>query len=237
MGYIIELVQYRPFEIMTELLQQVMAEIAKLPDDTQDSIASRLMSDLKDEQAWTDSFATTTTRIARKVQVVPHNPNWLSEFDTEANQIAVALGENAVAIHHIGSTSIETIHAKPIIDILIEVRSIDKVDDRNSAMQTLGYECLGEFGIADRRFFRKNNAAGIRTHHVHIFDVDSAQIARHLAFRDYINAHPEAAWEYSELKQSLARQYPQNIQAYMDGKDGFIRSIDIKAAAWRITSN
>jgi GrpB-like predicted nucleotidyltransferase (UPF0157 family) len=175
--------------------------------------------------------------MIRKVEVVPYNPNWRSEFEIEAQQIAVALGENVVAIHHIGSTSIETIHAKPIIDILIAVRSIDKVDDRNPAIQALSYECLGEFGIAGRRFFRKNNPAGIRTHHIHTFEVDSAQIDRHLAFRDYLNAHPEAARQYSELKQQLARQYPHDIQAYMDGKDGFIRSIDLKAAAWRLASN
>jgi GrpB-like predicted nucleotidyltransferase (UPF0157 family) len=99
--------------------------------------------------------------MTRKVEVVPHHPNWRKEFEIEAQQIAIALGDNAVAIHQIGSTSIATIHAKPIIDILVEVRSIDKVEGRNPAMQALGYECMGEFGIKDRRFFRKDNAAGI----------------------------------------------------------------------------
>jgi GrpB-like predicted nucleotidyltransferase (UPF0157 family) len=169
----------------------------------------------------------------RKVEVVPHRLSWRNEFETESSQIAIALGVNAVAIHHIGSTSIETIYAKPIIDILVEVRSISHVDDRNSQMQTLGYECLGEFGIPERRFFRKNNAAGIRTHHIHIFNVNSAQVKRHLAFRNYLNFHPEAARAYSELKQSLAQLYPDDIQSYMDGKNGFIQDIDLKAAKWQ----
>jgi GrpB-like predicted nucleotidyltransferase (UPF0157 family) len=171
--------------------------------------------------------------MIRKVEVVPHNPNWRSLFETESKQIAIALGENVVAIHHIGSTSIETIYAKPIIDILVEVKSIDRVDDQNSSMQLLGYQCMGEFGIKDRRFFLKDNPDGIRTHHVHIFEIGSAQITRHLSFRDYLNVHIEEALTYSSLKRSLAEKYPDDIESYMDGKHDFIQEIDRKAAEWR----
>lgn len=171
--------------------------------------------------------------MTRKVEVIPHNPNWHSWFETESNQITLALGENVVAIHHIGSTSIETIYAKPIIDILVEFSSIAKVDERNPMMETIGYECMGEFGIKDRRFFRKDNAGGIRTHHIHIFEVNSAQVVRHLSFRDYLNAHTEAALKYSMLKRSLAKQYSHDIERYMDGKAGFIQEIDRQAVEWR----
>jgi GrpB-like predicted nucleotidyltransferase (UPF0157 family) len=178
--------------------------------------------------------------MTRKVEVVPHNPNWHSLFGTESKQIRLALGENAVAIHHIGSTSlaslpevIGTIYAKPIIDILVEFTSISKVDERNPMMETIGYECMGEFGIKDRRFFRKDNAGGIRTHHIHIFEVNSAQIVRHLSFRDYLNTHTEDALKYSILKRSLAQQYPHDIERYMDGKSGFIQEIDLQAVEWR----
>ena len=168
-----------------------------------------------------------------KVEVVPHDPNWRSAFESESKQIALALMENVVAIHHIGSTAIPQIHAKPIIDMLVEVKDITKVDTQTSAMEALGYEAMGEFGISGRRFFRKANEAGIRTHHLHGFEVNSAQIERHLAFRDYMITHSEAAQEYSELKRKLAKKYPDNIQGYMDGKDGFIKAMDRKAAKWR----
>ena len=168
-----------------------------------------------------------------KVEVVPHDPNWRSAFETESKLIALALGENVVAIHHIGSTAIPQIHAKPIIDMLVEVKDILKIDTHSSEMEALGYQALGEFGIPGRRFFRKGNEAGIRTHHIHSFEVGSPQIERHLAFRDYMITHSEAAQEYSELKRKLAKKYPDNIQAYMDGKDGFIKEIDLKAAKWR----
>ncbi len=171
--------------------------------------------------------------MTRRVEVIPHDPNWLDLFETESKQIAIALGENAIAIHHIGSTSIETIYAKPIIDILVEVKSIDRVDDQNSSMQLLGYHCMGEFGIEKRRFFLRDNQNGIRTHHIHAFEVGSAQIARHLAFRDYLNIHIEDALIYSLLKRSLAKKHPYDIQGYMDGKHELIQEIDRKAAEWR----
>jgi GrpB-like predicted nucleotidyltransferase (UPF0157 family) len=171
--------------------------------------------------------------MTRKVEVVPHNPNWRNLFETESKQITIALGEKIVVIHHIGSTSIEKIYAKPIIDILVEVKSIDRVDDQNSSMQLLGYQCMGEFGIKDRRFFRKDNLDGIRTHHIHAFEVGSAQISRHLAFRDYLNVYIDDALAYSSLKRSLAAKYPDDIEGYMDGKHEFIQEIDRQAAEWR----
>jgi GrpB-like predicted nucleotidyltransferase (UPF0157 family) len=171
--------------------------------------------------------------MMRKVTVVPPDRNWQSAFESESSQLAVTFGDNAIAIHHIGSTSIATIYAKPIIDILVEVKDLATVDDRNAEISALGYVAMGEFGIAGRRFFRKDNNDGIRTHHIHTFTAGSAQVTRHLAFRDYMRSHPEAAREYSELKQQLAQKYPYDIESYMDGKDGFIKEIDRKAVAWR----
>jgi GrpB-like predicted nucleotidyltransferase (UPF0157 family) len=171
--------------------------------------------------------------VTRKVEIVPHDPNWQGVFEAESQQVTAALGNNAIAIHHIGSTAIPPIHAKPIVDMLVAVTDIFKVDENNASMQALGYEVMGEFGIVGRRFFRKDNNRGTRTHHIHTFEISSAQIDRHLAFRDYMRSHPEDAQKYSELKQYLAQEYPQDIAGYMDGKDEFIKEIDRKAQAWR----
>src|SRR5919198_672780 len=166
----------------------------------------------------------------RKVEVVPHSPQWRDAFETEAEHVAAALGENVVAVHHIGSTAIPNIYAKPVIDLLVEVRDITEVDGRSSAMKLLGYEVMGEFGIFGRRYFRKDNREGVRTHQIHAFEAGSAQVERHLAFRDYMIAHPEDARKYSELKRKLAQEHPQNIERYMDGKDDFIKEMDRRAA-------
>lgn len=167
-----------------------------------------------------------------KVEVVSYNPSWPRKFEEESKQIAIALGENIVTIHHMGSTSIPNIYAKPVIDILVEVKDIAKLDEQSLAMETLGYEVMGEFGIPGRRYFRKENQ-GIRTHNVHTFEVNSPEIIRHLAFRDYMITHPEAAQKYGELKRQLAKHYPDDINGYMDGKDSFVKEMEKKALAWR----
>jgi GrpB-like predicted nucleotidyltransferase (UPF0157 family) len=166
-----------------------------------------------------------------QIKVVPHNTRWQEIFQTEARHIAAALGENVIAIHHIGSTAIPNIFAKPVIDLLVEVRDIAQLDGRSSAMESLGYEVMGEFGMPGRRYFRKDDEEGIRTHQIHAFESGSIEVERHLAFRDYMIAHPDEARLYSELKCKLA-EHSQDLDGYMDGKDDFIKEMDRKAALW-----
>ena len=166
------------------------------------------------------------------IQVIPYDPAWPDEFSREASNITRALGSFAITLQHIGSTSIPGIWAKPIIDLLGSVEQIEECDGHNATFASLGYEPMGEFGIAGRRYFRKITAAGVRTHHLHVFQVGSPQIARHLAFRDFLRAHPVHARAYAALKRKLAAQFPHDLDGYCDGKDAFIREMDAKAATW-----
>jgi GrpB-like predicted nucleotidyltransferase (UPF0157 family) len=168
-----------------------------------------------------------------KVEVVPPNPAWKPAFEAESKQIALIMQENVVAIHHIGSTAIPGIYAKPVIDFLIEVNDIRKTDEQSAAIITIGYEAMGEFGLPGRRYFRKNRSPDVRTHNVHTYQVGSPEINRHLAFRDYMIAHPAAAQYYSDLKRELAKQYPQDLESYMDGKDEFVKRMEKQALEWR----
>jgi GrpB-like predicted nucleotidyltransferase (UPF0157 family) len=172
-----------------------------------------------------------------RIEVVAPDSKWKGQFRREADQIVRALGDIVVAIHHIGSTAIPDIYAKPIIDILLEIDRLGQFDGRaSSVLGSLGYEGLGELGISGRRYFRKNNAGGMRTHQVHAFQTGDAHIRRHLAFRDYLVAHAEVARAYSDLKQDLAKRNPEDIEAYMEGKDPFIKEHEAKALAWLGTS-
>lgn len=171
--------------------------------------------------------------MSQRVHLVPHDAQWADEFARESSRVAEAFGEWHVVIHHIGSTAIPGICAKPVIDMLAVVRDVARLDAQEAEMQALGYEALGEFGLAGRRYFRKDDARGQRTHQVHAFQAGSPQIARHLAFRDYLRAHPGVAREYEALKQQLAARHPADISAYTDGKDALIAEIDARAAAWR----
>ena len=168
-----------------------------------------------------------------KVRVVPYDPAWPHAFENEASRIAEVLRNIAVAVHHIGSTAIPGIPAKPIIDILVEITDLPSLDTGSVAMVALGYESMGEFGIPRRRYFRKNNAEGVRTHQIHAFEAGSDGAHRHLAFRDYMIAHDSAANAYGELKRSLALQHPDSIEAYMNGKDAFVKQHEALALAWR----
>jgi len=153
-------------------------------------------------------------------------------FDAEAVVLRRCLGDNAMAIHHIGSTAVPGLCAKPIIDLLVEVASLDDVDVRNAEMARAGYEAMGEFGIAGRRYFRKRDRAGVRSHHVHAFACGSSDVTRHLAFRDYLKAHPADARRYGDLKRALASVHHDDIDAYMDGKDALVKALERAALAW-----
>lgn len=168
----------------------------------------------------------------RKIVVVPYHPGWPEQYRVEAAKIAAVFGPELVAIHHIGSTSVPGLSAKPIIDMMPVVRDIERVESFNPAMVQLGYEPKGENGIPGRRYFAKGGDAN-RSHHVHIFALDNPEVNRHLDFRDYLIVHPAEARHYAALKAELAQQFPYDILDYMAGKDGLIKEILQKARAWR----
>lgn len=162
--------------------------------------------------------------MSHAIVVVPYNPAWADIYRVEAEEIQRALGHNCVEIHHIGSTSVPGLAAKPIIDILPVVRDIAAVDAARSAMEALGYQAMGEHGIPMRRFFQKGNEN--RTHNVHIYEQGNPEIARHLKFRDWLCTHPEDRDAYAHLKEELAKRYPADIFAYTLGKEAFVAMID-----------
>ena len=93
-------------------------------------------------------------------------------------------------------------------------------------------QAMGEFGMQGRRYFRKDSGAGVRTHQVHAFAAGSPHLARHLAFRDYLRAHPETAREYGTLKLRLAESCRGDVEAYIAGKDAFVKDAERKALEW-----
>ncbi len=168
----------------------------------------------------------------RKVEVVPPDPAWAQTFEEEAGQITAALGDEVVAVHHIGSTAIPGISAKPIVDFLVEVHRIEAVDDLSGAMTERGYEAWGEHGLPGRRFFMRGRGSR-RVCHIHVFQEGTREAERHLAFRDYMVSHPEDARAYGCLKERLAKEFSTDIEAYMDGKDAFIKDAERKALSWK----
>ncbi|ALO44922.1 GrpB family protein [Pseudohongiella spirulinae] len=171
------------------------------------------------------------------ILVVDHDPGWGKMFEKEASRICLALSDTVVQVHHIGSTAIAHTKAKPVIDMLLEVNLLESLDQKSPSLEALGYEVKGEFGIPGRRYFRLSDAAGRRTHQIHAFEVGSQNVARHIAFRDYMRAHPSIAVEYGELKERLARASPNDMDAYINGKDAFVKEHERLALIWRSSGN
>ncbi|MBS0635642.1 MAG: GrpB family protein [Verrucomicrobia bacterium] len=157
------------------------------------------------------------------IQVVPYDPRWAKAFEEEAKKLEHILGKNCLGVHHIGSTSVPGLHAKPVIDIMIVVKNILDVDKAVEHFEKLGYSAKGEFGIPFRRHFQKGDF--LRTHNIHIFEEGAAEIDNHIHFRDYLKTSPQASQEYAELKIELAKRHPHNIIAYCEGKEGFVHKI------------
>ena len=145
----------------------------------------------------------------RDIEIVPYNLDWPELFKTESIKIQQALGDNCIEIHYIGSTSVPELAAKPIIDMIPVVRDIGAVN--NLAMEALGYEAKGEFGIPFRSYFTKGK--DIRTHNIHIFEQGNLEIERHLKFRDWMRNNPVDKEAYANIKNSLAEKFPKCIEA------------------------
>ncbi|MGE9213184.1 GrpB family protein [Exiguobacterium aurantiacum] len=166
----------------------------------------------------------------RKVEVIPYDPIWATKFEEEAAKLQRLFEDELVAIHHIGSTSVPGLDAKPIIDIMPVVRQIERIDDWVGHMEALGYRSFGEHGIPRRRFFAKGEE--VRTFHVHMFEDGDDGVIRHLAFRDYLITFPDVRDEYASLKQQLASQHPDDIESYIQGKQDWVSATERAATIW-----
>ncbi|MEM9725428.1 MAG: GrpB family protein [Pseudomonadota bacterium] len=164
--------------------------------------------------------------------VEPHTPRWSEDFRREKAEILNALGDHQIALHHIGSTAVPALLAKPIIDLLGETSDLRAFDAIAVVLESLRYQAMGAYGIEGRRFFRKFDREGRRSHHLHVFERGSPHIERHLAFRDYLIAHPEAASAYGALKADLTRGAGVTWEQYIAGKDSFVRLTEASALKW-----
>ncbi len=166
--------------------------------------------------------------MPQHITVLDYNPEWPRKFEEEKEKITAILKDNCAAIYHIGSTSVPGLAAKPIIDILAAVKSLEKADEVSEEFSKIGYEWMGEFGIAGRRYLRKGGDE--RTHQIHIFHMeDQKNIVRHLAFREYMRTHEKEREEYGKLKKELAKHFPYDIDGYCDGKEEFIQRMEAQA--------
>ena len=167
--------------------------------------------------------------MGRLIEIVDYDPNWIKAFEDEAAPVKHVFGQRMLEIHHVGSTSVPNLAAKPIIDTLVVLDDTSDIDRFSPAMQLLGYRVRGECLDAEipgtpGRFYLTKETNGVRSHHTHVCAIGHQDILDKLAFRDYLRANREVAIAYAELKRRAAIDHRFDNISYMRAKDSFVKS-------------
>ena len=165
------------------------------------------------------------------VAVEPHNTEWEAAAQQTISQLRSILGSIVTDAQHIGSTSIKDICAKPIIDIVVGVRNFSDILGMNDVLEKNGFIFRGQ-DVPDQYLYVCGDD-DTRTHHIHTVIYGSEAWNNYINMRDYLNCHPADAQAYSELKEKLAEQYPDDRNKYAELKSGLISEILKKAHEWR----
>ena len=163
--------------------------------------------------------------ITKHVVVLPYNEQWKHDFLQIKTELTNVLGQLTIEIEHVGSTSVQGLSAKPIIDIDVVIKDYSGLENVILALGKIGYQHEGNLGIAGREAFRYDGKEHLRKHHLYVCPEDSPELKRHIAFRDYLQTHPDAVREYSRIKEEGAELYPNDIDRYIEHKSPFIEKI------------
>lgn len=169
----------------------------------------------------------------RKVELAQYDPLWPEKAREEAQAFGNALGSILLSVHHIGSTAVPNIVAKPVIDLIPVVSSLSELDACRGKVEALGYEWWGELGLPGRRYCSKNDPdSQQRLVHIHCYVDGSPEIERHVAFRDYLIARPDVAHAYAQEKMRCQNLHAHDSHAYSDCKNAWIKKIEAEALAY-----
>ena len=152
------------------------------------------------------------------------NPKWKDEFEKIVASLGKDIIYNSIKIEHVGSTSVEGLSAKPIIDLDIVIEN-DKFEIIKRLLKDKGYEQEGNLGIEGREAFSYSGKEELMTHHLYVCPKDSKELFKHITFRDFLKNNPALASEYSKVKEQAAVLYPDDIDKYMEFKSEIIEKI------------
>lgn len=161
----------------------------------------------------------------RIVTVIPYDSRWNEEFEKIKTFLEKGLENCILGIEHVGSTSVEGLPAKPIIDIDVIIESYDKFEEVKSCLEGIGYYHEGDLGIKDREAFKYDDKQEFMTHHLYVCPSYSEELRRHIVFRNYLRAHREDRERYGEIKMEAALRNPNDIDSYIESKSPVIADI------------
>lgn len=157
------------------------------------------------------------------VVVEDYNPEWKNEFERIKNELLTVLSDKIESIEHVGSTSVEGLSAKPIIDIDVVIWNNFK--EVKNLLESIEYIHEGDLGILGREAFSYKNKSHLMAHHLYVCNKNNEELHRHITFRDYLRQHEEDKNRYSSIKKEMALKYPEDIDSYIEGKQDVILDI------------
>lgn len=161
----------------------------------------------------------------QNVIVVPYDKGWKTAFEEIKKELECALGNLIIGIEHVGSTSVEGLSAKPCIDIDIIIQDYSVFGQVVKSLETIGYIHEGDLGIRDREAFQYAHKPHLQKHHLYVCIQQSEELKRHITFRDFLRSNPEAAKKYGLTKETAARLFPDDIEAYIAFKTPCIEEL------------
>ena len=161
----------------------------------------------------------------KKVIVVPYDKAWKSAFEEIKKEIERVIGDLIIGIEHVGSTSVEGLSAKPIIDIDVVIKDYSVFATVVQKLETIGYIHEGDLGIKDREAFKYTDKPHLMMHHLYVCPQYSEELHRHITFRDFLRSNPEAVRKYSLIKEKAAELFPNDIDGYIEYKSPCIKEL------------
>lgn len=170
--------------------------------------------------------------IKRKYSFSEYNPHWKNQFLVLQDFLTEIFGNKAIRIEHVGSTAIQGMKAKPLIDILVVVKEMEPFEEQKDQMVKAGYEWGENYIAPNSLLFFRVDSDGEKLDNIHVCEEGSAKARQFIVMRDYLRTHPEKARIYSDLKQKNAELYPDDYPAYRKAKDLFLQQLEQEAYEW-----
>ena len=161
----------------------------------------------------------------KKVVVLPYDRSWKYAFEEIKREIEDAIGDLIIGIEHVGSTSVEGLSAKPIIDIDVIIKDYSIFAAVVSRLEAIGYIHEGDLGIKEREAFQYSDKSYLQQHHLYVCPQQSEELQRHITFRDFLVNNPEAVKKYGAVKEKAAQLFPNNIEKYIEYKSHCIEEL------------
>lgn len=169
----------------------------------------------------------------KRVEVVPYDPNWQARFEEVRQYLLGILPGQEARVEHVGSTSVPGLAAKPILDIDIVLQNETDFEEVKALLEANGYCHIGDLGITGREAFKYQDKPQLMRHNLYVLTADADELRRHLTFRDWLRSHPQDREAYAQVKIAAARQFPDDISAYIDAKSDVILDIYKRCGLYR----